>query len=250
MSFSAIVQADILSDALAPVTALVNECKMQVDSDGLQITAVDPANVGMVDMELDAAAAASWSADGDTLGLNLVRFGDVLGMADSDEMVHLDLDPETRTLGIAIGGLDYTQALIDPDSIRQEPDIPDLDLPATYVFEGRDIARAVTAADLCSDHLEIRGVHGGGLEFRAEGDTDDVTISVSGEDLLSRVFDGDETVASLFSLEYLEDMTGAMPADAEVSLLVGDEFPAKMRYSLADGGVSVTNLLAPRIQSE
>jgi len=171
-------------------------------------------------------------------------------MADSDDMVQMELDEETRKLHIAIDGLEYTLALISPDTIRQEPDIPDLDLDGTYVATAAELGRAVTAADLCSDHIEVVGVDADELQFAAAGDTDDVEITVDGDRLISGQHSGDGAVASLFSLDYLDDMTTPMPSDAEVSLRVGQEFPVKLRYSLADGSVSVVNMLAPRVQSE
>jgi proliferating cell nuclear antigen len=248
MSFAATIQADVLSSALAPVSALVDECKLRTSEGGLGITAVDPANVGMVDVDLDASAAASWSADDHVLGINLERLLEVISLADSDEMLHLSLDAETRKLSVEAGGLEVTIAMIDPDTIRAEPDIPDLELPGTYVLEGRELSRAVTAADLVSDHIEITGVDEETLMFAADGDTDDVRLTLS-EELLSARHDSGELVESLFSLSYLESMSKPMAADTEVSLLVGDEFPVKMRYSLADGSIDVTNMLAPRIQS-
>jgi len=60
MTFSMTVQADRLQSALDPVTALVSEAKIRTGEDGLSITAVDPANVGMVDMELSAGACATY----------------------------------------------------------------------------------------------------------------------------------------------------------------------------------------------
>lgn len=248
--FDATVRADILTDALAPVNALVSECKVRTTEDGLDIRAVDPGNVAMIDMEIDSAAFASYEADGGLLGLNLERLTEIIGMADSEEFVHLVLDDETRKLNIEMGGLSFTMALIDPDSIREEPDIPDLDLPGRFVFEGSELDRAVTAADLVSDHIEI-GADDDALRFTAEGDTDDVEVTLGMDDLLSDRFNGaKESVASLFSLDYLDDMTGPIDKDAEVSMLLGDEFPVKLRYSSHDGDVSVLNMLAPRIQSD
>jgi len=250
MTFSAIVDADILADALEPVSALVSECKIHVNESGLEITAVDPANVGMVDMELDASACAHYDADGGVLGVNLDRFEDVLGMADADDMVKLDLNEETRQLDITIDGLEYTLALIDPDSIRQEPDIPDLDLPATYVFKASELGRAVTAADLVSDHITIVGKREDELVISAEGDTDDAVVTVGDEKLLSGRHAEDSPVRSLFSLDYLKSMAGPIGNETEVSLVVGQEFPVILQYSMHDGDVSVKNVLAPRIQSD
>src|SRR5699024_9763689 len=143
-------------------------------------------------------------ADGGVIGVNLSRLQDIAGMAGSDDLVHLELDEETRKLHISIDGLEYTLALIDPESVRQEPDIPDLDLPAKIVLEGRDINRAVKAADMVSDHIAL-GVAEDAEQFYvdAEGDTDDVHFELDTEDLI------DLTVGpahSLFSLDYLKDM--------------------------------------------
>jgi proliferating cell nuclear antigen len=169
-------------------------------------------------------------------------------MADSDQLVELELDEETRKLHIQIDGLEYTLALIDPDSIRQEPDIPDLDLPAEVVLEGRDVNRAVTAADMVSDHIAL-GVDDNDDHFYvdAQGDTDDVHFELGRDDLI------DITVGpahSLYSLDYLKDMNKAIPSDAEVTVDLGEEFPVKLHFEIAEGEGHVTYMLAPRIQSD
>jgi proliferating cell nuclear antigen len=246
--FKAIVSAETLGTALDSVSVLVDECKIHLEEDGISIRAVDPANVGMVDLSLDAAAFESYEADGGLIGVNLSRLEDIVGMADSGQLVELELDEETRKLHTQIDGLEYTLALIDPDSIRQEPDIPDLDLPAEVVIEGSDIDRAVTAADMVSDHIAL-GVEEGDDAFyvQAEGDTDDVHLELDREDLID--LQAGEA-RSLFSLDYLKDMNKAIPKDGEVTAELGEEFPVKMHFDIAEGQGSVTFMLAPRIQSD
>ena len=58
--FNAIVSADTLQAALDSVSVLVDECKIHLEDDGMEIRAVDPANVGMVDLRLEAAAFESY----------------------------------------------------------------------------------------------------------------------------------------------------------------------------------------------
>jgi len=246
--FKAIVSADTLKETLDSVSVLVDECKIHLDEDGLSIRAVDPANVGMVDLDLAAAAFESYEADGGLIGVNLSRLEDIAGMADAGQLVQLELDEETRKLHIQIDGLEYTLALIDPDSIRQEPDIPDLDLPAHVVIEGRDIDRAVTAADMVSDHIAL-GVDAADELFYvdAEGDTDDVHLELTRDQLID--LEAGEA-HSLFSLDYLKDMNKAIPKDAEVELELGDEYPVKMHFDIAEAQGQVTYMLAPRIQSD
>src|SRR6056297_3671858 len=198
--FKAIVGASTFQDALDSVSVLVDECKIRLNEEELSIRAVDPANVGMVDLTLEAAAFESYEADGGVIGVNLARLEDIAGMANSGDLIHLELDEETRKLHIQIDGLSYTLALIDPDSIRQEPDIPDLDLAAEIVVEGADIDRAVTAADMVSDHIAL-GVDPDAEFFYvdAEGDTDDVHFELDTADLIGLQV-GD--AHSLFSLDY------------------------------------------------
>ncbi len=245
--FKAIVRAERLQSTLDSVGVLVDECKIHLDEEGIEIRAVDPANVGMVDLSLDASAFESYEADGGLIGVNLVRLQDIAGMADSGQLVELELDEETRKLHISIDGLEYTLALIDPESIREEPDLPDLDLSSTIVIEGRDIDRAVTAADMVSDHIEL-GVDDGSEVFyvKAEGDTDDVHLELDAEDLIDLV---PGNASSLFSLDYLQDMNKAIPKDAEVTMELGEEFPVKLHFDIAEGEGNVTYMLAPRIQS-
>jgi proliferating cell nuclear antigen len=245
--FNAIVRAETLQATLDSVGVLVDECKIHLDDGGIEIRAVDPANVGMVDLSLSAEAFESYEADGGLIGVNLVRLQDIAGMADSDQLVHLELDEETRKLHISIDGLEYTLALIDPESIREEPDLPGGDLAATIVIEGRDIDRAVTAADMVSDHIEL-GVDESDEVFyvKAQGDTDDVHLELDADDLIDLVVG---PASSLFSLDYLQDMNKAIPKDTEVTMELGDEYPVKLHFDIAEGEGEVTYMLAPRIQS-
>jgi len=243
-----IINATTLQETLDTVGALVDECKIHLDEDGIRIRTVDPANVGMVDVTLDASALEHYNGNGGVIGVNLDRLNDIAGMADSGQLINMELDEETRKLHIKIDGLEYTLALIDPDSIRQEPDIPDLDLPTEIVIEASELQRGIKAADMVSDHIRLRSEHDS-EEFyiSAEGDTDDTNLTLTREDLIDLV-PGDSD--SLFSLDYLQDMVKAMPKDVAVTLELGEEFPVKLHFDYADGTGNATYMLAPRIQSE
>ena len=246
MTFSAIVPVQSLEDALDPVATLVDECKIRLHDDELSIRAVDPANVGMADVSLPEHAFESYEADGGVIGVNLDRLQDVLSMGDKGDLAKLELNEETRKLRIQIGELSYTLALIDPDSIRKEPDIPDLDLPADVAFEGSELSRAVTAADLVGDHVSLSAdPDEQTFVVSAQGDTDDVEVTLGNDELVDA--DVPEGAESLFSLDYLEDMARPIGSDVIVSFRLGTEMPIKFRYR--NGGASVEHLLAPRIQS-
>ena len=101
---------------------------------------------------------------------------------------------------------------------------------------------------MVSDHIALGVDENDDLFYvDAEGDTDDVHLELGLEDLI----DLDVGSAhSLFSLDYLKDMNKAIPRDGEVAIDLGEEFPVKIHYEIAEGLGTVTYMLAPRIQSD
>ena len=245
--FKAIATKSELESFTDPISQLVEECKVNLNEDGLHVRAVDPANVGMVESNAHAGGFESYEADGGLIGLNVDRFEDVIGMANSGDLVHLELDEETRKLTIQIEEMEFTLALIDPDSIQAEPDIPDLDLTSEIVLEGRHIDRGIKAADMVSDHITLAVDEKEELfEIEAEGDTDDVHIGLERDDLIDLQVG---PARSLFSLDYLKDMSKAIDAGDEVTIELGEEFPVKLAFATEEGNVDVQYMLSPRIQS-
>jgi len=258
--FKAIGEQQYFADFFEQFDALADEMKLHLDDGGLFGIVVDPASVAMCRDALDREALEHYSATGGVIGLNLSRILDILGMGNSEDLVELELDTETRKLHIQVDGLSYTLALIDPDSIRKEPEIPDdLDLPATMTVDFADLKRGITAADMVSDHIRFRtGLSEEGklaVYIEAEGDTDDVDLELTHEKLSAidaEPGDGD----SLFSLDYLKDIKKPIPKDAEVRIELGEEFPIKFHYGhteMDENGAlagDCTVMLAPRISSE
>jgi hypothetical protein len=129
--FRAAIQGGELKTVLKTLGAIVDETRIHIDEDGLRMRAVDPANVAMDDLELEAAAFESYDASPGLLGVNLDRFSNVVKMANKTDLVQLWFDTSTFKLVVYIDGLEFTMACLDPQTIRSEPTLPDLDLPAS-----------------------------------------------------------------------------------------------------------------------
>ena len=253
--FSCIAEASTLEEFFETFYTLMDEMKLHLDTDGLYAIGVDPANIASAEDSLDKEAFEHYSSTGGLIGLDLSRMIDILSFADAGDLAKLELDQETRKLHIEIESLEYTLALIDPDAIRAEPDLPDLDLPGVVTLEASDLSRAITAADMVSDHIRFRIAESedGDPMFIAEaaGDTDDVVLEVV-EDELVAIEAGDAD--SLFSLDYLEDIAKAVPKDAAVTLRLGEEFPMFLEFEHCEVDeethAEALFMLAPRITKE
>lgn len=249
---SMVADPDTLSTALDAVGAIVDECVFAVDETGVSVEAMDPATVAMVSLDLEADAFDAFAVDTDRrLGVPLERLRDVVGIADAGQPIELALDPETRKLHVQVGELAYTLGLIDPDAIRSPPDRVDLadQYAASATLDGDSVTRAVDAAGMVADHLALGAATGAeagdALSVRADGDTDAVEIEFERDDC--QALDAPEPVESLFSLQYLDSVTGATPGDRPVDLRFGDEAPIEVAFDVADGAGRVAFVVSPRM---
>jgi proliferating cell nuclear antigen len=246
--FQAAIKGGEIKEFVSTLRAIVDEAKFNIGPDGIQTRAVDPANVAMYDVDLSAAAFESYDASEGVLGFNLERLAEVLKLAKKSDLVQLSFNTDTFKLVIHIDGVEFTMACIDPDSIRKEPEIPDMDLPISLTLAEAQISRGVKAADMVSDHIRFRCDETAETVYiEAEGDTDDVRLELSSDDLEAlTVADGQ----ALFSLDYVNDISRKFPKGAEITLTFGTDFPMMIEYEFADGECDVLALLAPRIQSD
>jgi len=244
--FKALIGAEKLKDSIESISTLVDEARFRLTPQGLSVKAVDPANVAMVSFELSKDAFESFEATEGELGIDLTKLIGVMEMAEKSDNIELELDEASHKLIVRMRGLAYTMSLLDPSSIRKEPKVPSLDLPAHIVIRGEDIKRAVKAAEKVSDYMSM-GVKGDVFFMEAEGDTDKVHVELEKSQLID--LQGTDAI-SLFSLDYLSDMSKILGKSNEVNIDLGKDFPLKIRIKIAEGHGEVSYMLAPRVESE
>jgi proliferating cell nuclear antigen len=243
---TATIEATALQNVLEAVGVLVDECRIQVTTEGMRFRAADPALVALVDVRLPTDCFEEYDVTETVLGVDIKRLQDILRVADHGEYVALTVEDATRTLQVDIGTLSYTLGLLDPDSIRGEPDVPDLEAPAEVTLEGAHIDRGVRAAGMVSDHLRLAvDEDRETFSLEADGDTDDVAVEL-GRDEVTALTPG--PADSLYSLEYLTAITRVMPSDARVTLELGEEFLAGIQFEVSQTDQPVSYRIAPRIQ--
>mgnify|MGYP002761227471 CR=1 FL=1 len=242
------IRAGYLTDTMSILRALGDEAILHLGNDGLNTKLVDPAKVAMYrDVSLSPAAFESTPSGSFALGINLERLQETLQKAGDDTTVSLSFDPKTRKLNVAYDRVSVDLACIDPDSIRSEPDVNEIDLPNHFAMQADELGDAVDIVDLVTDHITIE-VTDDAVLFTGEGDSDDSRYELLAEELDQP--DLPEDTVSLFSMEYFQSFLGGMPSDvATVSMHVGDEFPVLFNYEFADGDGYIEGMLAPRLKT-
>jgi len=138
--FRAAIQSEPLKNILRALRATVDEVRVKIDETGIRVRAVDPANIAMDDLDLSASAFESYDATPGVIGVDLDRLWDPVSLANKGDLVQLHLDTESRKLVVAVTGLEFQMACLDPATIRSEPTLPELELPASVTVD-RDTLR-------------------------------------------------------------------------------------------------------------
>ena len=126
--FKARIKADNLKEFIGTVGSLVDEAKLNVSEDGMQIKAVDPSHVAMIEANLIKSAFDSYETDTIEMGIDIDKFKTVLAVAGKDDMVDLEKDDKLNRLVVNIGNLTRAMPLLDTSGMP-DPKVPSLDLP-------------------------------------------------------------------------------------------------------------------------
>jgi proliferating cell nuclear antigen len=246
-TFRAAIQSEPLKNILRALRATVDEARVKIDESGIRVRTVDPANVAMDDLDLSASAFESYEATLGVIGVDLDRLWDAVSLANKGDLVQLYLDTESRKLVVAVTDLEFQMACLDPATIRSEPTLPELELPASVTVDRDTLRQGVKAADLVADHVGFRmDPEEEVFRIDAEGDTDSVDFGIDADDWEAVTL---AEASSLFSLDYMKKIVRTVPVGTAVTIDLGAEFPAMLSYDIGDGDGLMTRILAPRIET-
>ena len=264
-----VTSADPLRSLLELPQALVEECRVHLEDDGLKIRAVDPANVGFVSLSVPASSFETYAvADSLTIGLPLDTLAKSVRFARKrqDDPVRVDVLPEGERARLRAAALRPNQRMrrvsefytINPDSVREEPDVPGIELPNIAAPDVDALGDAIAELKRLNERVW----------FSRDGETFIIGSQPLGESQLDEDHPVVDTVAfpeaawsengeesargSVFSMGYLSDAVGALDAAKadRVTLSFGDEFPTRIRGEWVEWGFTATFMIAPRIESE
>jgi proliferating cell nuclear antigen len=250
--FKARIKADSIKEFIGTVGALVDEAKLNVTEDGIQVKAVDPSHVAMIEANLVKSAFDSYEAAPVEMGIDVDKFKTVLAVAGKEDMVDMEKDDSLNRLVINIGNLTRAMPLLDTSGMP-DPKVPSLDLPASISVSVNEISQGLKASKSVSDHIALSTTKDS-FRLVCEGDNQNKVDLSLGKDQLEKLSSSEDTT-SLFSLEYFALMVNSLPSDRILHINLGSDLPVKVDADLAVDDMTgaqgnVKFLLAPRIDRE
>ncbi|MBI5797300.1 proliferating cell nuclear antigen (pcna) [Candidatus Woesearchaeota archaeon] len=239
----------LLKESMNIISELVNEVTLRVDKDKIEIIAIDPANVAMVDFKLLSSAFLEYSVPKpQELAINLEHLKQILKRAKPSDTVSLALDEDKNRLKIVLKG-DGTRTfnipLITIDEAEQK--LPSLQFATKVMMSSSRFDDAIEDMSIISESLSLTSFPDKFL-IKSESNLKDAVVEIQARDDTSIRLDGD-ALSSKYSIEYLKKISKANKLADQVSLEFGADYPLRAEYTLMDK-LRLSFILAPRVSND
>lgn len=237
-----------IKESITIVSELVNEARFKITSQGIELVAMDPANVAMVIFKLLSSCFVEYKLEQDTeFAINLTNFKQILRRASNNDNVTLELDNSklkitlksktTRTFSLPIIELE-----------EKEQKIPDLSFPIEVRTQSNILTNAIEDVDIIADSVSLI-VDSNMFKINAESDLSEASIEIKGDEDTTIKADINAKIKAKYSIDYLKKMiTGSKVAD-EVVIKFNKDYPLRIDYSTIDK-IMLSFILAPRVEND
>jgi len=237
-----------LKDSIAVISELVNEARFKITPDGLELVAMDPANVAMVIFKLLSSCFSEYDVKNTIeIGINLNNLKQILRRAKPNDKLTLELMPDqklqitlksntTRTFNLAILELE-----------DKEQKIPELEFPVSIKMSSSSLSESIEDVGIVAESVSFEA-EPNKFTVKAEGDLSRAQVEIPSDEGTNISVQGDK-FRSKYSIEYLKKiMNGGKLADT-VEILFNQDYPLRVDYKVVDK-VLLSFILAPRVEND
>jgi proliferating cell nuclear antigen len=235
----------IFADIISIISELVTEVKLKVSSEGMFLTALDPANVAMVYFKLPRDLFSEFQLDISdetvSLGVNLSNLKAILRRCQPG--VALIIEKKDSMLKFSIlerVKREFSLALIDIDT--EEKEMRDWEFASIIKIPAQSFVEAIEDCSIVSDActfiaepskfvLEAKGINSARIEFSSEE---------------VEIYSANSTAR--YSLEYLSKFIKGAKIASYVKVGFSNNDPLKIDF--ITGQVVLSFVLAPRIEQD
>ncbi len=242
-----LVEPKYLKESITIISELVNEATFTVSSTGVELVAMDPANVAMVIFKLLPSSFIEYTVDKpQKISINLGNLKQVLRRAKPNDAITLELDENKLKITLK-SGTTRTFSLPIIDLEEREQRVPELNFAATVKIASTVLNEAVEDVDIVAESVSFIAEKGKFM-VQAEGDLSKAHIEILEGSGTTVEVKGDK-VRSKYSIEYLKKMINGGKLADEVSIHFNHDYPLRMDYRTVDK-VSLSFILAPRVEND
>ncbi|MCS7117611.1 MAG: proliferating cell nuclear antigen (pcna) [Thaumarchaeota archaeon] len=242
--------ADYMTDVLRAITAVIEEGTFKVSSESMRLTAMDPAHISLVDLELRKESAEEYRVSREIeITLNVEELVKLLRRAKRSEALAISYDDEVRRLTVKLADVrggkerDFVISTLEPMGTSINP--PNLNFEAWVKVSSDEFYEAIEDAKTISDAVRIT-IRPDSLIILAKGESRSSQHKFTKGGAALHEVDTRSDVTASFSVAYLEKIIRpAKQLSEEMTLHLSNNRPIKLSFPLSGGKIDY--LIAPRM---
>ena len=238
-----------LKESVNIISDLVNEVRFKIDSDKIEMIAMDPANVAMIVFKLLSSAFVEYEVEHEReICVSLESLKQVLRRAKPSDTLTLKLDLEKNYLKLLLKGESirtFDLPLIDIDERIQK--VPELNFPLRIETNSFILDEAVEDVGVVAESVALTAFNNKFI-IQSEGNMGAAKIEISTDDETNIVLNGAESISARYSVEYLKKIIKGGRLTDKVKILLGNDYPLRIEYIIPDK-LELSTILAPRVEN-
>jgi proliferating cell nuclear antigen len=235
-------------ESISIISELVTEAKFKVTKNGLELVAMDAANVAMVIFNMLSTCFTQYEVkDDEEIAINLNNLKQILRRAKGDDILTLETEESRLKVQMKSNTMrSFTIPTLEIESKEQR--VPELSFPYSIEMESSLLIDSMDDVSVVAESVTFLGEKGQ-MSIKAEGDLSKAFIEIKPNDTIIIKADIDDKFKSKYSLEYLKKMVAAGKLVERATLKFNTDYPLKLEYKLIDK-LMIAFILAPRVDND
>src|SRR3989338_7902778 len=151
-----IAEPKYMKESVSIISDLVNEANFKVTKEGIELVAMDPANVAMVVFKLFSSAFTEYKVDKEqNLAINLNNLKQILRRAGPNDMVSIEVQDDAKLKVQLRGNSTRTFSLPIIDLEEKAQKVPELEFPVQVETEAATFTEAIEDADIVAESVSF-----------------------------------------------------------------------------------------------
>ncbi len=238
------VQSQAFKTLIEALKELLTDTCLEIDENGLKIVSMDTSHCVLAHLKLDANKFEYYYCSGKVcIGINMLNLYKLIKTINSSDTLTLFIEKnDINHLGIRIENADknskttYKLNLLDLDN--QKITIDDAEFNTIINLPSADFQKLCRDMKNIAEHVDIKNV-GNELILTCKGDfCNQETIIVDNNNGINMINNkkADEIVQGVFNLNYLVLFTKCTNLCSTVEILLKNDYPLVIRYTVASLG--------------
>ncbi len=249
--FKAILgDVSLLRDSLDAISSLATEGTFTINSNGLQLVAMDPASVSMAIFNLLSTAFVDYKIEGEKqITVNLDYLVQILKRASVTDQIFFELNPDKNALEITMKSISTRRFLVPLlNDITTPKKVPELEFPVKLEIETNTFKDGIKDASMVSDCV-VFNVENNTFSMIGKGDVSETKLELTAESPALISINHNVPAKSKYAIEYLDKFNKASKLTDRVVVQYNTDYPLQIEFKALDK-LSLKFILAPRVEND